>query len=563
MSSIDLRLTEINVPRDNAPEPAQRHGDSNGGFSGVLNATLERSNESDGEDTRSAPEPRRLEKPSEKAPRAAAKPRAEVNEDDEGGSAGPTPSASDSDRSTDPVIAQAPNDAPTQPINVAVPSPNLISPQQLPVPAGAMPPVDQGDGADVARSQPNGIQSAQAPIPEIAPSFITANGSPQNSGASYDLPTKNLDGAGTELATSAPAMAASAPRTITDQQPPRPVLTPGTDLPDSIASASIGIAQRAAHSDPNAPPPAITQSNQPPAAPAPFADPSDEAVLAVLQTPLREIQRAGPAQGTNGVPLGPLTREISPESTAQNEPSPSAKVDGPARSLNILAPASGFVAQESSQQSQAASNVVTQAPIAPATDANDKSLATSSDIDPTDATKFKAQAERSNDPVAVTDPALRSNAVSTDMASATARVSRTSFHPIVVQVAAHVAQATLDGLDRISIRLSPADLGRIDVKLDFGPDGRVQAVFAADRAQTVDLLQRDARDLERALQDAGLRADSGSLTFNLRGEQRDGTPTFSTLAGESNGDEPVVEIAASQVQAYSTPLSAGRVDIRV
>jgi hypothetical protein len=132
----------------------------------------------------------------------------------------------------------------------------------------------------------------------------------------------------------------------------------------------------------------------------------------------------------------------------------------------------------------------------------------------------------------------------------------------VVQVAAHVAQAAIDGQDRISIRLSPADLGRIDVKLDFGPDGRVQAVFAADRAQTVDLLQRDARDLERALQDAGLRADSGSLTFNLRGGQRDNGASLTGLAPDPDGEE-TADLSASPVHAYSTAPSSGRVDIRV
>ena len=52
---------------------------------------------------------------------------------------------------------------------------------------------------------------------------------------------------------------------------------------------------------------------------------------------------------------------------------------------------------------------------------------------------------------------------------------------MITQIAAHVAQAAIDGNDKISIRMSPAELGRIDVKLEFGPDGRVQAVFAADR----------------------------------------------------------------------------------
>src|SRR3546814_16444278 len=73
------------------------------------------------------------------------------------------------------------------------------------------------------------------------------------------------------------------------------------------------------------------------------------------------------------------------------------------------------------------------------------------------------------------------------------------------------------GTDRIEIRLSPAERGRIEVRLELGHDGRVHAAIAVDRADTLDLLQRDARSLERALHDAGLKTDSGGLTFNQIG----------------------------------------------
>ena len=46
------------------------------------------------------------------------------------------------------------------------------------------------------------------------------------------------------------------------------------------------------------------------------------------------------------------------------------------------------------------------------------------------------------------------------------------------------------------------------------------AVITADRADTLDLLQRDARILQNALQDAGLQADGNSLSFELKGQDR-------------------------------------------
>jgi flagellar hook-length control protein FliK len=74
------------------------------------------------------------------------------------------------------------------------------------------------------------------------------------------------------------------------------------------------------------------------------------------------------------------------------------------------------------------------------------------------------------------------------------------------------------GQDQINIKLHPAELGRIEVKLENASDGTLRAVISAERPETLDLLQRDARGLERALQEAGVKTDSGSLNFNLRGQ---------------------------------------------
>jgi flagellar hook-length control protein FliK len=88
------------------------------------------------------------------------------------------------------------------------------------------------------------------------------------------------------------------------------------------------------------------------------------------------------------------------------------------------------------------------------------------------------------------------------------------------QIAVHIHKGVQQGAGRIEIQLSPAELGRIEVRLELGHDGRVHAAIAADRPDTLDLLQRDARGLERALQDAGLKTDSGGLSFNLRDNGR-------------------------------------------
>jgi flagellar hook-length control protein FliK len=138
----------------------------------------------------------------------------------------------------------------------------------------------------------------------------------------------------------------------------------------------------------------------------------------------------------------------------------------------------------------------------------------------------------------VTDPSATSNTAgaSTTAATVAGTDSTSATHhaatsgaargvpgpaPVFDQIAVSVNRAAADGLDHITIQLKPEALGRVDVHLQLGHDGRMTAAFVADRQDTLDMLQRDSRGLERALSDAGLRTDSGGLSFNLRGDGRD------------------------------------------
>jgi len=90
------------------------------------------------------------------------------------------------------------------------------------------------------------------------------------------------------------------------------------------------------------------------------------------------------------------------------------------------------------------------------------------------------------------------------------------------QVAFHIKTAANDGSSKITIQLDPEDLGKVDIKLSVKADGKTGIVITADNSNTLNLLQRDSQNLLRALSDAGLQADSGSLSFNLRGDQQQG-----------------------------------------
>jgi flagellar hook-length control protein FliK len=158
-----------------------------------------------------------------------------------------------------------------------------------------------------------------------------------------------------------------------------------------------------------------------------------------------------------------------------------------------------------------------------------------------------------------------------DMTQATAslRPSRgTAGAPLGVpdQVAVHIKKNVADDVDHFTINLHPAELGRIDIKLDIGADGRVNAMVAVEKAQTLELLQRDSRGLERALQDAGLQTDSNSLNFSLRG---DGNQSQGNDNGNGSGKRgrglrggAGDEADPGQSAAYTVTVGDGRLDIR-
>jgi flagellar hook-length control protein FliK len=112
---------------------------------------------------------------------------------------------------------------------------------------------------------------------------------------------------------------------------------------------------------------------------------------------------------------------------------------------------------------------------------------------------------------ATTDPSA-ANAASAAAAQTTAAMAAVPVAGVAVEIAAR-AQA---GHNRFSIRLDPPDLGRIDVRLDVDKQGNVTSHLVVERSATLDMLRRDAPQLERALQDAGLKTSGDGLQFSLR-----------------------------------------------
>ncbi|MEO0976923.1 MAG: flagellar hook-length control protein FliK [Pseudomonadota bacterium] len=115
---------------------------------------------------------------------------------------------------------------------------------------------------------------------------------------------------------------------------------------------------------------------------------------------------------------------------------------------------------------------------------------------------------------------------------------------VATQVAAEIARNLKNGQTRFQMRFDPPELGRVDVNMRVGADGGVHAHLIVERPETLDMFLRDQRGLERALEAAGLNADSENLQFSLKQEggrdfaSGDGQGEQAAQAGEdANGSQ--------------------------
>ena len=136
--------------------------------------------------------------------------------------------------------------------------------------------------------------------------------------------------------------------------------------------------------------------------------------------------------------------------------------------------------------------------------------------------------------------------------TAVARAATPSI-PVPQQVAIQFSQALADGAGRISIQLQPESLGRVKVEIELTKDGRLSAVFIAERPETLEMLQRDSRALERALNEAGVRTDADGFSFSLRGEGRQ-AQQFNNLPGGSGSDGELDGIESAELLTLRAPI---------
>jgi hypothetical protein len=136
------------------------------------------------------------------------------------------------------------------------------------------------------------------------------------------------------------------------------------------------------------------------------------------------------------------------------------------------------------------------------------------------------------------------------------------------QVALQITHALHHDRTEIRIQLDPPELGEVDIQLEFR-ELRLSAIVSAERPDTLELLQRDARSLVRALREAGVELADSDLSFAPGG--RHDRPDAGVSGQRPIHLAPPLAPAAplQDLPFAATPspglvsLSEGRLDLRV
>jgi flagellar hook-length control protein FliK len=134
-------------------------------------------------------------------------------------------------------------------------------------------------------------------------------------------------------------------------------------------------------------------------------------------------------------------------------------------------------------------------------------------------------------------------------------------------LAIEIAASVKSGKSSFEIRLDPADLGRIDVRIDVDRNGQVTSHLTVEKPETLSMLRQDAPQLQQALDDAGFKTADGGLQFSLRDQsssgQNGGSETGRNAQRLVISDDDTIPAAVAGRTYGRTLGSSSGVDIRV
>lgn len=124
--------------------------------------------------------------------------------------------------------------------------------------------------------------------------------------------------------------------------------------------------------------------------------------------------------------------------------------------------------------------------------------------------------------IAASTTAAPQNTSNTASAS---QVAQTAAPAATLQVYTRFVERFDGRAQRFEVRLDPAELGRVDVRIEIGADKKVHAVLAAHDSAALNDLMRGHRALERMLTNAGIDLADGGVKFEMASDSgRDTMP---------------------------------------
>jgi hypothetical protein len=446
---------------------------------------------------------------------------------------------------------------------IAPSSPDQGQQQARPQPAASPSP---DTPAPTASAVPTVVPTpAVAPTPTVAPTRTDAL-APTDTPKPTVAPAAAATPAQTVVIT--PIVAPTAAPTPTTAPTPAPAPVPAPALAPAPAPVAASANADGAGNGASALPAGtiVTVSNQaqllvskPIAVAAPLnTDPTDDGEAAATQ-PADATASTGTSDQTVDKPVPAATGSMAAKAAEDGLSQPSA---------------TGAVATNASQPDMTAApqaNTTASPATVPSANEPDQAIAGADKLDTAAPANPAPQTSAdAGQPAANASATAHTQAADQAQANQNAAAGRQAMpQQVADQVAVHITKAIKGGDDHIKINLRPESLGQVEVQLKISSDGRVQAVVQADKPETLELLQRDARGLERALHDAGLKTDSGSLSFNLRGQDQQRDSQFARNEFHGNGGAGGVDVVnpedeISPVEAMVALSRAnGGIDVRV
>ncbi|MBL8571508.1 MAG: flagellar hook-length control protein FliK [Phreatobacter sp.] len=314
---------------------------------------------------------------------------------------------------------------------------------------------------------------------------------------------------------------------------------------------------------------------------------------AAQQAPPAPVQTAAPAVATaEATPVAPTEAEIPQPVAAAAAPAPVAAQPMDAQAAPPAAEQATVAQPATAKPSASATAPAATPPTAPAPEA----VAAAPEPQPEVKAAAKAEARpemradvraeaRPEAPAPQQQAAAPAAETAPPPAQAPASASPFSFaHEVAQKVAAQtqaagsvvpvhalavtIAARASTGSTRFDIKLDPPELGRIEVQMTLDREGRVKSRMVVEKQETLDLLQRDQRNLERTLAQAGLETTEGSIEFSLKdqgGNDRQGQGDRPARTWQAAVEDPdATATLAANAATYSRLAAArGGIDIRI